>query len=95
MVLDALNQVFPDLFDVQVNDGGMHIIAFLRHHVGDVQLAQIWQKEQLKVSPLSEWYNSPEKRYGLIMGYTNIHSREEAVALLQRVADKTREWFKA
>lgn len=95
MVLDALNQVFPDLFDVEVNDGGMHIIAFLRHRVGDVQLAQIWQKDQLKVSPLSEWYNSSDKRYGLIMGYTNIRSHEEAVELLQRVADKTREWFKA
>ena len=94
-VLNALHQVFPDLFDVEVNDGGMHIIAFLRHGTGDVHLAQIWQKKQLKVSPLSEWYNSSEKRYGLIIGYTNIHSSEEAVALLQRVAKETREWFKA
>lgn len=93
-MLDALHQVFPDLFDVEVNDGGMHIIAFLRHGIGDVHLAQIWQKKQLKVSPLSEWYNSSEKRYGLIMGYTNIHSSEEAVALLQRVAKETREWLK-
>jgi GntR family transcriptional regulator/MocR family aminotransferase len=29
------------------------------------------------------------------MGYTNIHSSEEAVALLQRVAKETREWLKA
>lgn len=93
-VLNALHQVFPDLFDVEVNDGGMHIIAFLRHGTGDVRLAQIWQKKQLKVSPLSEWYNSSEKRYGLIIGYTNIHSSEEAVALLQRVAKETREWLK-
>ncbi|SLK16174.1 GntR family transcriptional regulator / MocR family aminotransferase [Enterobacter sp. NFR05] len=95
MALDALSLVFPDLFDVEVNDGGMHIIAFLRHGTEDVHLAKIWQNAQLKVSPLSEWYNSPEKRYGLIMGYTNIHSSEEAVALLQRVAKETREWFKA
>ena len=95
MALDALSLVFPDLFDVEVNDGGMHIIAFLRHGREDVHLAKIWQNAQLKVSPLSEWYNSSEKRYGLIMGYTNIHSSEEAVALLQRVAKETREWFKA
>ncbi|SFE39421.1 GntR family transcriptional regulator / MocR family aminotransferase [Phytobacter palmae] len=95
LVIDALNQVFPDLFDVEVNDGGMHIIAFLRHGAGDVHLAQIWQEQQLKVSPLSEWYNSSEKRYGLIMGFTNVHSSEEAVGLLQRVAKETREWLKA
>jgi GntR family transcriptional regulator/MocR family aminotransferase len=71
----------------------MHIIAFLRHGTGDVP----WRKsgkKAAKVSPLSEWYNSSEKRYGLIIGYTNIHSSEEAVALLQRVAKETREWLK-
>jgi len=89
-MLRALRQVFSDQFTVEVNDGGMHIIAFLRHGTDDVGLAKIWQQHELRVSPLSEWYNSSEKRYGLIMGYSNIRSDEEAVTLLTRVAEATR-----
>lgn len=92
MMLNALGRVFPDYFEVEVNDGGMHIIAFLRHGVDDVGLAKIWQQHQLRVSPLSEWYNRSPKRYGLIMGYTNIQSTEEAVMLFARVEEHTRRW---
>lgn len=90
MMLTALSSVFAGYFDVEVNDGGMHIIAFLRQGVDDVGLAKIWQQHQLRVSPLSEWYNNSPKRYGLIMGYTNIRSTEEAVMLLERVEAETR-----
>lgn len=89
MMLAALKTVFPDLFDVEVNDGGMHIIAFLRHGVDDVGLAKIWQQHDLRVSPLSEWYNRSSKRYGLIMGYANIRSGEDVVKLLERVKEET------
>lgn len=92
MMLGALRQIFSDQFRVEVNDGGMHIIAFLRHGTDDVGLAKIWQQHELRVSPLSEWYNSSQKRYGLIMGYSNIRSDEEALALLTRVAEATREF---
>ncbi|MGY5957155.1 PLP-dependent aminotransferase family protein [Kosakonia sp. BK9b] len=90
MMLAALEQVYPQLFSIEVSDGGMHVIAFLRTSTEDVRLAQIWQRHQLQVSALSPWYNQNSKRYGLIMGYTNVRSREEVVALLQRPAQETR-----
>lgn len=89
MMLAALEQVYPGIFNVEVNDGGMHIIAFLQSSTQDVDLAHIWQSHQLQVSPLSRWYNQTSKRYGLIMGYTNVRTFEEAVALLQRPARET------
>lgn len=89
-MLAALEQVYPGMFDIEVSDGGMHIIALLRTSTQDVRLAQIWQQHQLQVSPLSRWYNQTHKRYGLIMGYTNVRSAQEAVALLQRPAQETR-----
>ncbi|WP_342320711.1 PLP-dependent aminotransferase family protein [Kosakonia sp. BYX6] len=89
MMLAALEQVYPGIFNVEVNDGGMHIIAFLQNSTQDVDLAHIWQSHQLQVSPLSRWYNQTSKRYGLIMGYTNVRTFEEAVALLQRPARET------
>jgi len=88
-VLAALAQIYPQIFDVEVRDGGMHIIAFLRDSTQDVALAQLWQQHQLQVSPLSEWYRGNTPRYGLIIGYTNVASVEEAIELVQRPAQET------
>ncbi|SES93200.1 PLP-dependent aminotransferase family protein [Kosakonia radicincitans] len=89
-VLAALENIYPHLFSVEVSDGGMHIIAFLRTSTQDVALAEIWQRHELQVSALSRWYNQTSKRYGLIIGYTNVRSYAEAEALLQRPVIETR-----
>lgn len=93
MMIDALQHGFPDLFDFELTDGGMHIVAFLRRGIQDGVLAEIWQRHQLRVLPLSSWYTQTQKRYGLVIGYTNIQSYAQAVALLERVAAETRAIF--
>jgi GntR family transcriptional regulator/MocR family aminotransferase len=90
MMLEALQVCFPEVFDFELTDGGMHIVAFLRRGTHDTQLAEIWQRHQLRVLPLSGWYMQTQKRYGLVIGYTNIRSLEQARALLQRAAEETR-----
>lgn len=89
MVRDAFESVFPGLFQFELTDGGMHIVAFFRKGSQDVQLAALWQQRQLLVFPLSIWYAGNQKRYGLVVGYTNIQSKEQAVQLLQTVKDDT------
>lgn len=89
-MLAALASVYGDIFAVEVTDGGMHIVAYLRSGRDDQQLANLWHQHQLLVSPLSSWYQHSPKRYGLVIGYTNVASYEEAVALLQRPAQMTR-----
>ncbi|WP_336778480.1 MocR-like pyridoxine biosynthesis transcription factor PdxR [Pantoea sp. USHLN256] len=91
MMLDALQISFPTLFDFELTDGGMHIVAFLRRGTQDSALAEIWQRHQLRVLPLSGWYMQTQKRYGLVIGYTNIRSTEQARELLQRTVQETRE----
>ncbi|CCJ82247.1 Transcriptional regulator, GntR family domain / Aspartate aminotransferase [Cronobacter dublinensis 1210] len=56
----------------------------------DEALARVWHQHQLQVSALSPWYLLPDKRYGLIIGYTNLRSYDEALALLTRAAADTR-----
>jgi GntR family transcriptional regulator/MocR family aminotransferase len=90
MMLDALQTCFPGLFDFELTDGGMHIIAFLLHGTQDTALAEIWQQHQLRVLPLSGWYMQTQKRYGLVIGYTNIRSLAHARELLQRTVLETR-----
>ncbi len=90
MMLDALQACFPDVFDFELTDGGMHIVAFLPHGTQDKALAEIWQRHQLRVLPLSGWYMQTQKRYGLVIGYTNIRSLEQARELLQGTVQETR-----
>ncbi|UVC29925.1 PLP-dependent aminotransferase family protein [Pantoea sp. SOD02] len=90
MMLDALQACFPDVFGFELTDGGMHIVAFLPRGTQDAALAEIWQRHQLRVLPLSGWYMQTQKRYGLVIGYTNIRSVEQARELLQRTVQETR-----
>ncbi|MRS20228.1 aminotransferase class I/II-fold pyridoxal phosphate-dependent enzyme [Enterobacteriaceae bacterium RIT692] len=90
MMLDALQACFPHVFDFELTDGGMHIVAFLPRGTQDAALAAIWQRHQLRVLPLSGWYMQTQKRYGLVIGYTNIRSVEQARELLQRTVQETR-----
>lgn len=90
MMLQALEHCFPGLFQVERADGGMHIVAFLRRGTADRAIASLWAQHALFVRPLSAWYAQTQKRYGLVIGYTNIQSFEQAKVLLARVADATR-----
>lgn len=83
MVCTALQTVYPSLFDVEMTDGGMHIVAFLKRGTQDETLATIWQEHDLRVCPLSKWYAQTPRRYGLVIGYTNVPSLEEALRLLR------------
>lgn len=84
-VMNAINKVFPEDFYFEIADGGMHIVAFLKKETDDIKLAKTWHKHGLQVFPLSHWYSGKNKRYGLVIGFTNIKSEKEAVSLLQRI----------
>ncbi|WP_347329884.1 PLP-dependent aminotransferase family protein [Marinimicrobium locisalis] len=83
MVCTALRTVYPNLFEVEMTDGGMHIVAFLKTGTQDEALASLWQVYDLRVAPLSLWYAQAPRRYGLVIGYTNVPSLEEALRLFR------------
>ncbi|NTX69444.1 PLP-dependent aminotransferase family protein [Lelliottia amnigena] len=88
-MIAALHDVYGDRFFTEQNDGGMHIVAFLTKGSDDREVARIWQQHQLQVNALSEWYRSSGKRYGLVMGYNNVRSYEEALILLRKPLAET------
>ena len=88
-MIAALREVYGDLFFTEQNDGGMHIVAFLTKGSCDREVARCWQEQQLQVNALSEWYRGSGKRYGLVMGYNNVRTYQEAVALLERPKRQT------
>lgn len=90
IMFEAIETSFPGLFEFELTDGGMHIVAFLQRGIQDNALAALWRQHELYVRPLSNWYAQTQKRYGLVIGYTNIRSFEQAQQILQRVAAETR-----
>ncbi|CAH4966763.1 HTH-type transcriptional regulatory protein GabR [Enterobacter cloacae] len=90
-MIAALREVYGDLFFTEQNDGGMHIVAFLAKGSADREIARCWQEQQLQVNALSAWYHGSGKRYGLVMGYNNVRSYQEALDLLERPKRQTLE----
>jgi len=90
-MIAALREVYEDRFFTEQNDGGMHIVAFLTKGSADRDIARCWQQHQLQVNALSEWYCGSGKRYGLVMGYNNVRTYQEAVELLERPKQQTLE----
>ena len=64
-------------------------MAFLTKGSCDQEIAHCWQQQQLQVNALSAWYSGSGKRYGLVMGYNNVRSYQEAVALLEKPKQQT------
>jgi GntR family transcriptional regulator/MocR family aminotransferase len=88
-MIAALQEVYGERFFTEQNDGGMHIVAFLTAGSCDREIARCWQAQQLQVNALSEWYRGSGKRYGLVMGYNNVRSYDEALELLRRPQAET------
>lgn len=88
-MLEAIETSFPGVFEFELTDGGMHIVAFLKRGIEDKALASLWTEHDLCVKPLSNWYAQTQKRYGLVIGYTNIRSYEQALKIFQRVRVET------
>lgn len=63
----------------------MHLIAGLRDG-DDVELAQRARAIGIAVEPLSQWYLEAKPRHGLVLGFTNIATAEQAATVALRLA---------
>jgi GntR family transcriptional regulator/MocR family aminotransferase len=71
LLLDALRTQAADFMSVpNVPEGGLRVIAALRHDIDDVQLSRKCLEAGIKVDPLSICY-AGAKRSGLIIGFAS------------------------
>lgn len=84
-LIDALQQQFGDRLQINPQAGGMHLVAGLGA-VDDIALAQRAREVGIAVEPLSQWYLDAKPRHGLVLGFTNIASAEQASAVAGRLA---------
>lgn len=84
-LVDALHQQFGDRLKINPQLGGMHLVAGLCEG-DDSELAQRAHAIGIAVEPLSQWYLEGKPRHGLVLGFTNIISAEQAAVVALRLA---------
>lgn len=82
----ALEQVFGARLRVELQAGGIHLLARLNESEDDSALAARAQGAGLAVMALSQWARKYPCGSGLLLGFTNIASAEQALHLARRLA---------
>lgn len=81
----ALSDVMGSRLRIDLQPGGMHLVARLEGHQTDRELASRMLQHGLYAQALSHWSAAPDARSGLLMSFTNIVSAEQAEQLARRI----------
>lgn len=84
-LVDALHRHLPERLQINPQAGGMHVVAGLSDG-DDEALAQRARAVGIAVEPLSLWYLQATPKQGLVMGFTNVASAEQADVVAARLA---------
>src|SRR5471032_1637828 len=81
MLADALRAALGPRAQIRLQAGGMHLLAMLENESDDGAIALRARSLGLSVQALSAWYAGATSKRGLLTGFTNVRSSEEATAL--------------
>ncbi len=84
-LVDALTQTMGGRLHVQPQAGGIHVLANLNARQSDKTLAAAAQARGLAVQALSNWRLRKSSQGGLLMGFANFATAEEAMASVRRL----------
>ena len=84
-LVDALAQTMGVRLHVQPQAGGIHVLAHLKTQQNDKILAAAAQAGELAVEALSYWRLRKSPQGGLLMGFANFATAEEAAAAVRRL----------
>ncbi|MGE7993004.1 PLP-dependent aminotransferase family protein [Pseudomonas sp. NPDC089554] len=85
-LLQALDSQLGKRLHVQPQAGGLHVLAQLHGAPGDQALATAAQAEGLAVHALSDWSLRPGEHQGLLMGFANFTTAQQAQEAVRRLA---------
>ncbi|VEA70082.1 Uncharacterised protein [Serratia rubidaea] len=84
-LVDALQQTLGERLHIQPQAGGIHVLAHLPAGQDDKALAIAAGADGLSLQALSDWRAAPAATGGLLMGFANFATAEEATAAVQRL----------
>ncbi|MDC9818870.1 PLP-dependent aminotransferase family protein [Pectobacterium polonicum] len=78
-LVDAINKILSDSVYVNPQAGGIHILAHLQSTQSDKTISQRALSQGLGVQALSDWSIKKATQGGLLMGFTNFTTFEDAM----------------
>jgi GntR family transcriptional regulator / MocR family aminotransferase len=76
-----IEEMFHDTLEIVPADGGLHLCVFFKQHFNDVVFCVILADHGVTARPLSLYYRTKNKRYGLVLGFAGYHEKEMLDAL--------------
>jgi len=87
LLVAALIDAFGGRVTIDLARGGMHLVARFSSRAGDETLARRAQRAGLNCQALSPRYLGQTKQEGLLMGFTNVATAQEAARLAAALRD--------
>ena len=86
LLVEALQTNLGPRVSIDHQVGGMHLLVRLIQGMGDREIVAKAKSVGLHLHALSDWYLTSEVEHGLLMGFTNVSSKEEAIEFTKRLA---------
>ena len=77
----VFQEVLGERIRIDLQPGGLHVLAKLAAHEDDVMLADRIRSTGLAMHPLSRWYIHAQPQQGLLLGFANVADEKEALRL--------------
>ena len=84
-LIDALGKVFGDALDIPPRAGGLHVVAYWRTAVDDRAVARMANLQGFSIQPLNDWSPGGRMPPGMLLGFTNLTSAQQALTLVRRL----------
>lgn len=84
-LVDALEATLGERIFVQPQAGGIHVLAHLKARRNDRHLASAARANGMEIHALSDWRMRKSAHGGLLMGFANFPSAEQALEAVQRL----------
>lgn len=84
-LIDALGKVFGDTLDIPPRAGGLHVVAYWRTAVDDRAVARMANLQGFSIQPLNDWSPGGRMPPGMLLGFTNLTSAQQALTLVRRL----------
>ncbi|MDN7877265.1 PLP-dependent aminotransferase family protein [Burkholderia aenigmatica] len=84
-LVDALVKVFGDTLHVPPRAGGLHVVAYWRTAVDDRAVARLADLQGFSIQPLNDWSPGGQMPPGMLLGFTNLTSAQQALTQVRRL----------
>ncbi|WP_369311552.1 PLP-dependent aminotransferase family protein [Providencia rettgeri] len=84
-LIEAIKIKLNQVFEVQLQAGGMHIIVKIINGIPASQFIQLAKHNGIKIESLSDWSINKKENDYLLLGFTNIKDKHEALILCEKL----------